>query len=63
VREIRLQLLQPRQRLCAILDVRQQNIPAGNAPRLIANWDAAVVKPSIYAVEATQALFDLIGDT
>jgi hypothetical protein len=63
VGEIRLHLLQSCLRLCAILDVRQQNIPAGNAPRVIANWDAAVVKPSIYAVETPQALFDLKGDT
>ena len=62
VGEIRLHLLQSRQRLCAILDVRQQNVPADNTPGVIANWDAAVVKPPIFAVEAPQALFDLVGN-
>ena len=62
VGEIRLHLLQSRQRSCAILDVRQQNVPADNTPGVVANWDAAVVKPPIFAVEAPQALFDLVGN-
>ena len=55
VGEIRLHLLQLRQSSCAILNVRQQNVPAGDAPGVIANWDAAVVKPPIFAVEAPHA--------
>src|SRR5215510_2689085 len=47
----------------AILDVRQQNVPADNAAGVIAYWDAAVIKPSIFAVEATQPLFDLVGNS
>jgi hypothetical protein len=52
VGEIRFHLLQPRQRLCAILDVREEKIPTNNAPRIIPNWDAADVKPPVFAVEA-----------
>ena len=55
VGEIRLHLLQSRQRSFAILNVRQQNVPAHDAPGVIANWDAAVFKPPIFAVEAPQA--------
>src|SRR5215470_16554984 len=39
VGEIRLHLLQSRQRLHAILDFRQENIPARDAPRVIAKRD------------------------
>src|SRR6516162_7748619 len=60
VGEIRLHLFQSRQRSCAILNVRQENIPARDAPRVIANWDAAVVKPAIFPVEASQPLFEMI---
>ena len=63
VGEIRLHLLQSRQRLRAILDVRQQNVPArAIRPESSRIWDAAVVKPPIFAVEAPQALFDLVGN-
>ena len=55
VGEIRLHLLQSHQRSCTILDVHQQNVPAHDAPGVIANWDAAVFKPPIFAVEAPQA--------
>ena len=41
VGEIRLHLLQPRQRLRAIFDVGQQTVPASNTPGLIADRDAA----------------------
>ena len=62
VGEIRLHLIQSRQRSCAILNVRQQNVPARDAPGVIANWDAADVKPPIFAVEAPQALFEVEGN-
>ena len=55
VGEIRLHLLQLRQRSCAILNVRQEKVPAGDAPGVIENWDVAVFKPPIFAVEAAQA--------
>ena len=63
VGEIRLHLLQSRQRLCAILDVRQQTVPARNTPGLVANWGAAIFKPPIFAVKAPQALFLMEGST
>ena len=61
--EIRLHLLQSRQRLCAIFDVRQQTVPARNSPGLVANWCAAIFEPSIFAVKAPQALFLMEGRT
>src|SRR5262245_19743910 len=63
MREIGLQLLQSRQRLGAILDVRQQNVPAGNTAGIIADWDEAGVKPPIFAVEASQTCFVMEGNT
>src|SRR5262245_6107315 len=63
MREIGLQLLQSRQRLGAILDVRQQNVPAGNTAGIIADWDEAGVKPPIFAVDASQTCFVMEGNT
>src|SRR5262249_40892149 len=63
VGEIRLHLMQSRQRLRAIFDLRLEIVPTGNTPRVIAKWDAADVKPPIFAVEAPQACFGLIGNT
>src|SRR5262249_40371200 len=60
VGEIRLHLLQSRQRLRAILDIRQESIPTGNTPGVIAKWDAAVIKPSIFPVEASNALLGMV---
>src|SRR4029077_6410993 len=37
-----------------LVDVRQQNVPAGNTARLIAKRHTTVVKPPIFAVEAPQ---------
>jgi hypothetical protein len=37
VDEIRLHLVQSRQRSCAILNVRQEKVPAGDAPGVIEN--------------------------
>jgi hypothetical protein len=53
--EIRSHLIQSRQRLCAILNVRRQNVPAHEAPGVITNWQVAVVKPPILVVEAPHA--------
>jgi len=43
--------------LCAlaVVDVYQETVPAGDMPGLVANWGAAVFKPSIFAVKASQA--------
>jgi hypothetical protein len=58
-----LHLVQSRQRLRAILDLRRQIIPTSNAPGVIANWDAADVKPPMFTVEASQTCFSLEGNT
>jgi len=52
---IRLHLVESRQRSCAILNVRQEKVPAGDAPGVIENWDVAVFKPPIFAVETPHA--------
>jgi hypothetical protein len=61
--EIRLHLVQSRQRLRAILDVSQEKAPSDDTPGVIANWDSAVFKPSILTVEAPQTMFHLTGST
>jgi hypothetical protein len=48
-------------RALAIFDVSQQDVPADDSPGWIARRNAAIVEPSIRAVEATQTLFDLVG--
>ena len=48
--EIRLHLVESRQRSRAVLNVRQEKVPAGNAPGVIENWDVAVFKPPIFAI-------------
>src|SRR5712671_4818586 len=63
VSEIRLQLVQSLQRQHAILDVYQETVPARDTPGLVANWGAAVFKPPIFAVEASQAQFLMEGST
>ena len=55
VSEIRLHLLQARQRSCAIFDVCQQTVPARDTPGLVANWGAAIFKPPIFAINSSQA--------
>jgi hypothetical protein len=55
VRQIRLHLLQSLQRARAIIDVHQETVPARDTPGFVANWGAAVFKPPIFAVEASQA--------
>src|SRR5258708_2060084 len=61
--KIQLQLLQSLQRSRAILDVYQETVPARDTPGLVANWGAAVFKPPIFAVEASQAQFLMKGST
>ena len=50
VGEIRLHLLQLCQRSFAILNVRQQIVPAHDAPEVIANWDASAFRLSTTTV-------------
>src|SRR5262245_54262833 len=63
VRKIRLHLLQSCLCLCAILDVREENVPPDNTAGIIADWDKAGVKPTKFAVDALQPCFVMEGNT
>ena len=48
--------------LLGFIDVRQENVPAHDAPGVIADSAAAGFKPPIFAVEPAQTLFEVVGN-
>src|SRR6476620_4983496 len=58
--ELGLLLLQPLFGLLALVDVRQQDIPASDCARRVPQWPPAGVKPAVRSVEPPQTMLDIV---